>query len=284
MRLLITLLALCLATLSLAAPGIAADPPLRVAMIPDVNPSRIIRDAKPLVAYLERETGREVALTVPTNYAAVVEAMVNDQVDFAYLGAFTYVQAHARAGVVPVVQREIDRRFHSLLITRADSPIRQLADLKGKQFAFGDVNSTSGHLMPSYFLRAAGYDPKAFFGRVIYSGGHDATAFAVANGKVDAGAIDETVYRRLLEKGVIKPGQLRVFYTTPAFVDYVWAARKGLPAPVRERLKQAFLKLDADTPSDKVLLGLLRGEKFVPANDADYDRVREAARAVGLLR
>ena len=281
-RLLITCLALV--ALLLPLPAAAAQDVLRVAMIPDVNPSRLIRDSQPLVKYLERQTGKRVELVVPTNYAAVVEALVNDQVDFAYLGAFTYVQANRRAGVVPVVQRVEDRNFHSLIIVRPNDGIEQLYDLEGTTFAFGDVNSTSGHLMPSYFLRQLGFDPKRYFSRVVYTGGHDATAFAVANGKVDAGAIDETVYKRLLEKGTIKPSQLKVLYTTPAFTDYVWAARKGLDAATREKLAKAYLSLDPADPEDKKLLALLRGTRFVRADDKSYDKVREAARAVGLLR
>jgi phosphonate transport system substrate-binding protein len=226
----------------------------------------------------------KVELTVPTNYAAVVEALVADQVDFAYLGGFTYVQAHQRAGVLPLVQREGDRHFHSLLITRTGSPIHGIADLAGKTFSFGDVNSTSGHLMPDYFLRQAGHDPATFFGAVQYSGGHDATVLAVANGKVDAGAVDETVYKTMLAKGVVTPQQVRVFYTTPDFLDYVWVARKGLAPATREKLARAYLALSPATPEGKQLLELLRGKKFVRADDASYGRLREAAKATGLLR
>lgn len=261
-----------------------AEAPLRIGMIPDVNPGRIVRDSRPLVDYLSRETGRRIELTVPTNYATVVESLVNQTVDFAYLGAFTYVQANRRAGVVPVVQRVEDRNFHSLFVTHPGSGIRTISDLEGKRFAFGDVNSTSGHLMPWYFLRQQGHDPRRFFGQVLYSGGHDATALAIANGKVDAGAIDETVYRKLLEKGIISKRKVSVFWTTPAFYDYVWAARKGLDAGTREKLARAYLKLDGKTPEHRKLLALLRGSKFVRADDQAYDQVREAGEAAGLLR
>ena len=126
---------------------------LRLSMIPTKNPGKIISESKPFVDYLEKETGAKVELNVPTNYAAVVEAISSDRVDIAYLGGFTFVQASARAGVVPLVQRELDQTFHSLFITQLDSGIGSLADLKGHTFAFGDVNSTSGHLMPAYFMR-----------------------------------------------------------------------------------------------------------------------------------
>lgn len=257
---------------------------LRIGMIPDANPSRLVRESEPLVAYLEQQTGAKVNLTVPLNYAAVVEALVAGKLDFAYLGGFTYVQARKRAGVVPLVQRTVDRDFHSLFITRADSGISSLADLKGRTFAFGDVNSTSGRLMPSYFLRANGLPPGSTFKSFIFSGGHDATALAVANGKVDAGALDETWYRKLLEKGVIDGKKVKVFWTTPGFADYVWVAGKNLDPGLQKKLKEAYLRLDAKNPADRKLLDLLRGEKFVEANDESYDRLREAASEEGLLR
>src|SRR5260221_4286508 len=142
----------------------ATQPKLRVTMIPTTDPGKVGRESQPLVAYLEKETGAKIELTVPTNYAAAVEAIASDQVDIAYLGGFTYVQASKRAGVVPLVQRERDQNFHSVFITYKDSPINSLADLKGRKFAFGDVNSTSGHLMPEYFMREAGVDKDVIAG------------------------------------------------------------------------------------------------------------------------
>jgi phosphonate transport system substrate-binding protein len=156
-------------------------------MIPSTDPGKIVRESQPLVKYLQRKTASRVELVVPTNYAAVVEAIANDRVDIAYLGGFTFVQASQRTGVRPIVQRERDQNFHSVFITQPDSGINSLADLKGHSFAFGDVNSTSGHLMPAYYMRWAGIDPGAL-AKTLYTGGHDATALAVANAKVDAGA------------------------------------------------------------------------------------------------
>src|SRR5215468_7603392 len=200
---------------------------LRLSMIPTTDPGKIIRESKPFIDYLAKETGAKVELTVPTNYAAVVEAVASDRVDIAYFGGFTYVQASARAGAIPLVQRERDQAFHSLFVTQPNSAIRSLSDLKGHSFAFGDVNSTSGHLMPAYFMRQQGVD-QAVIDKAIYTGGHDATALAVANKKVDAGAMDEQVYARMIKEEKLSESQVRVFYTTPPFFDYVWAARAGL--------------------------------------------------------
>jgi phosphonate transport system substrate-binding protein len=269
--------------MAIALPG-AAWADLRVGMIPDVNPSRLVRDARPLATFLEKKTGQKVELSVPTNYAAVVEALVNGQLDFAYLGGFTYLQAKRRAGVVPLVQRESDRHFHSLFLTQARSSIHGLKDLRGRTFAFGDVNSTSGHLMPAHFLRQAGIDPDHAFAQTLFTGGHDATALAIANGKVDAGAIDETVFKRLLERGMIRADQVRVFYTTPAFPDYVWVARRGLDKAIQAKLAEAFLGLKPGHSSDRLLLDLLRGKSFVRAEAAAYRGLEQAALDEHLLR
>jgi len=256
---------------------------LRISMIPTTNPGKIIRESTPFIDYLEKETGAKVELTVPTNYAAVVEAMASDRVDIAYLGGFTFIQACARAGVIPVVQREKDQTFHSLFITQPDSAIRSLGDLKGHSFAFGDVNSTSGHLMPAYFMRQRGVD-QAVIDKAIYTGGHDVTALAVANRKVDAGAMDEQVFARMIKEGELSESEVRVFYTSPPFLDYVWAARHGLDRGMTEGFANAMLKLNQGTPEQEPILQFLNASKYVRAVDANYDSLRLAARDTGLLK
>lgn len=277
-------LALLFATLLLA--GCQSKPTtakLRVSMIPSTDPGKIVRESQPLIDYLQRKTGATIEFTVPTSYAAVVEAITSDKVDIAYLGGFTYVQASSRAGVKPLVQRLQDKNFHSRFITQPDSSIQSLADLKGHTFAFGDVNSTSGHLMPSYYMRHEHVDP-AVIDKATFTGGHDATALAVANKKVDAGAMDELVLDKMLKTGKVSTSQIRVFYTTPPFFDYVWAARKGLDPQLAEKFSQALLKLDAANPADKQILDLLNAQKYGVANESDYSKLRQAAKDDGLLK
>jgi phosphonate transport system substrate-binding protein len=274
---------LSLVSVGCTSRGNGPEQTLRLAMIPSTDPGKIVRDSQPLVKYLEKETSSRIELVVPTNYAAVVEAIANDRVDIAYLGGFTFVQASRRASVLPLVQRERDQNFHSVFITQPKSGINTLADLKGHSFAFGDVNSTSGHLMPAYYMRAANVDP-AVIAKALYTGGHDATALAVANGKVDAGAMDELVFANMMKSGKITPVQVRIFYTTPAFFDYVWAARKGLDPKMSSSFADALLKLDASNPEHKVLLDLLNASKYLRADDASYDKLRQAASNEGLLK
>jgi phosphonate transport system substrate-binding protein len=266
-----------------SADSAAGGKVLRLSMIPTTDPGKMARESEPLVAYLEKATGSKVELTVPLNYAAVVEAFGADKVDIAYFGGFTYVQASKRFGARPLVQRERDQAFHSLFITQADSPIASLADLAGKSFAFGDVNSTSGHLMPEYFMRKAGVDPEVI-AKATYTGGHDTTALAVVNHKVDAGALDEAVFGRLTKDGKVDGAKLKVFYTTPAFFDYVWAARKALDPAVADAFSAAMRALDPANPQHKPVLDLLQASRYVVADDASYDKLREAATSAGLLK
>jgi phosphonate transport system substrate-binding protein len=252
-------------------------------MIPTTDPGKMLRESQPLVDYLQRETGAKVELSIPTNYAAVVEATGNDQVDIAHFGGFTYVQAARRFGVRPLVQRDRDRNFHSVFLTHPASGIDNLGDLKGRTFAFGDVNSTSGHLMPEYFMRQSGVDLEVIT-KAVYTGGHDATALAVANKKVDAGAMDELVFDRMTKEGKLAPESVRVFYTTPPYFDYVWAARKNLDPKLADAFASALLKLDAANAEHKRVLDILSATKYVRAHDGDYDKLRQAATDAGLLK
>jgi phosphonate transport system substrate-binding protein len=253
----------------------ADEKPVSVGMIPDAGATQVsIQEKGPLKDYLAKQMGREVNLVIPTNYNATVEALGNGSLDFAYLGALTYVKAQRQYGVIPLVQRTSDQQFHSLFITQAGSTIKTLQDLKGKQFAFGDINSTSGHLIPFLELKQAGINVDADL-KFRYSGSHPATAKAVEAGAVDAGALDETVYNAMIAEGKLDKSKVRVFYTSKPFVDYVWVARKDVSKELQEKFIQAFLSLKEG--KDDQVLQILRGKSFVRANDQEYAQVRRVA-------
>jgi phosphonate transport system substrate-binding protein len=137
--------------------------------------------------------------------------------------------------------------------------------------------------MPEYFMRQANVDPDVI-AKAIYTGGHDATALAVANKKVDAGALDETVYQKMVTDGKLDAAKVKVFFTTPPFLDYIWVARKGLDPKLAEGFASAFLKLDESDPQQKTVLDFLRAKKYVRPNDRDYDKLRQAASDAGLMK
>jgi len=251
-------------------------------MIPDAGATQVSVDQKkPLKDYLQSALGQPVELVIPTNYNATVEALGNGSIDFAYLGGLTYLKARAQYQVTPLVQRQTDRQFHSLFITQTGSSIQKLSDLKGKNFAFGDINSTSGHLMPYLALSDAGIQPYRDL-KFRYSGSHPATAKAVEAGAVDAGALDETVYRQMVSNKDLDGSKVRVFFTTPPFVDYVWVARKDISPAVAEKYAQAFLSLQR--PRDVQVLDILRGNQFIRANDQEYETLRSVAKQLGMLQ
>ena len=257
----------------------------RITAIPDESPTELARKAAPLVKYLEQRLGVKAEYTPVTDYAAAVEALANQQVDLAWFGGFTFVQAQQRSGgkVVPLVQREEDEKFRSVFIATSDA-IKSLADLKGRTFTFGSQSSTSGHLMPRSFLLAAGIDPDRDMKRVAYSGAHDATVAAVASGKVDAGALNISVWDKLVADKKVDPSKVRVFFTTPPYYDYNWTVHADMPAARRERLAKAFLDLDKSTPEGREVLELQRATRFVPTKAENYKGIEAAARNAGLLK
>lgn len=253
----------------------AGDKPVAVGMIPDAGATQVsIQEKAPLKEYLAHQMGGEVNLVIPTNYNATVEALGNGSLDFAYLGGLTYLKAHKQYGVIPLVQRTSDLEFHSLFITGANSGINSLADLKGKTLAFGDINSTSGHLMPYLELKQAGINVDADL-KYRYTGSHPATAKAVESGAVDAGALDETVYRSMIAEGKLDKTKVRVFYTSKPFVDYVWVARKEVSQDQKEKFILAFTRLKEG--KDDAILQILRGKSFVRATDDEYGVLRLVA-------
>lgn len=270
----------------LAALGAQAQTVLRVTAIPDESPTELARKFAPLGQYLESRLGMKVEWTPVTDYAAAVETLVNRKIDLAWFGGFTFVQASVRSGgkVIPLVQREEDEKFRSVFITEAGSGIAKLEDLKGRTLSFGSQSSTSGHLMPRSFLLAAKVDPDADLKRVSFSGAHDATIAAVASGKVDAGALNISVWEKFVAEKKVDPAQVKVFYTTPGYYDYNWSVHADMPVELRNKLQQAFLALDANTPQGKEILGLQRATRFVPTQASNYNGIRAAAENAGLLK
>lgn len=276
-----TLLASFAAQAQTASPGV-----LRVTAIPDESPTELARKFAPLGAYLESKLGMKVEWTPVTDYAAAVETLVNRKVDLAWFGGFTFVQANVRSNgkVIPLVQREEDERFRSVFITSAKSGITRLEDLKGKTLSFGSASSTSGHLMPRSFLLAARINPDVDLKRVSFSGAHDATIAAVASGKVDAGALNISVWEKFVADKKIDTTQTTVFFTTPPYYDYNWTVHADMPADLRNKIAQAFLALDANTPQGKEILGLQRATRFVTTKPENYSGIRAAAENAGLLK
>ncbi|MBL8334236.1 MAG: putative selenate ABC transporter substrate-binding protein [Rubrivivax sp.] len=263
-----------------------AQPVFKVTTIPEEAASEQLRKFGPLVKYLEKALGTKVDFVPVTDYPAAVEALVNKQVDLVWFGGFTFVQAKLRSGdkVIPIAQREEDTQFRSVFITQKGSGITQLTDLKGKQVSFGSASSTSGHLMPRSFLLQAGLEPERDFKRVAFSGAHDATIASVVSGRVDAAALDITVWRKFVAENKVDTSKVDVFYTTPPYFNYNWSVHADMPAAQRERVARALMSLSADNPEGKEILGLARATRFVPTQADNYKGLEAAGRSAGLIK
>jgi phosphonate transport system substrate-binding protein len=273
-------------TLASALPALAAEPAvLRVSAIPDEAPTELQRKFEPLGKYLSAQTGMKVVFTPVTDYAAVVESLATRKLDLAWLGGFTYVQAKIRTHgtAIPIVQREEDAKFTSKFIT-ANPAVHSLADLKGKSFAFGAPSSTSGSLMPRFFLQKDGIQPEKDFKTVAFSGAHDATVAFVAAGKAEAGVLNASVWDKLVETKKVDTSKVRVFATTPPYFDYNWTVRGDLDPALVRKLTDAFLALDPSKPEHKAILDLQRAARFIPTQSSNYDGIEDAAKSAGLLK
>jgi phosphonate transport system substrate-binding protein len=273
-------------SLGLVLSGLAqAQQVFRVTTIPEEVATEQVRKFTPIANYLERKLGMKVEFTPVSDYPAAVEALVNKKVDLVWFGGFTHVQAQIRSGgkIIPIAQREEDTKFQSVFIAKTDSGIKTLTDMKGKQVSFGSQSSTSGHLMPRSNLLNAGINPERDFRRIAYSGAHDATIASVVSGKVDAAALDITVWRKFVSEGKVNTKEVDVFFTTPPFFNYNWSVHADMPAALRERVKQALLDLDPATPEGKEILQLNRATRYVPTSPENYKGIEAAGRSAGLI-
>lgn len=259
---------------------------LRISAIPDENPNELLRIYTPFAEYLAKELRMKVQFTPVVDYAATVEGLAAKKLDLVWYGGFTSVQAVRRTNGTArrLVLREEDAQFKSVFVARPGSGIKSLEDLKGKTFAFGSVSSTSGSLMPRYFLLQARINPERDMKQVAYSGAHDATALWVESGKVDAGALNFLVWDKLVQQKKVDLAKVNVFAVTPPYVDYVWTARGDLDPGVQDKITAAFLKLEYTNPEHRTLLDLHRTKKYIRANDADWKSVEDAAISAGLLK
>lgn len=262
----------------------SGDPdPLRVGLIPNQSPESVEANYEPFGDYLSEQLGREVELTVPTGYDAVVEAMVNDELDLAYLGGLSYAQARNRGEVTPLVTeinpRTGDTTYRSVIIVPAESDVQEVSELEGGDFAFGSASSTSGSLYPAIMLRdVGGFDYRTDLGNFNYTGGHDATAQAVANGGVDAGGLEDRILYDLIEGGAVDGSAVRVIEESEPIEGYPWVVRDALSDELKGQIAQAYLDIE-----DPTLFDLLRADGYERVEPEDYDYVEEQAGELDLL-
>lgn len=264
---------------------------LKVGGIPDQDSSRLARRYGEFADYLSGELNVKVQYVASVDYAAVVTAFGHGELQLAFFGGLTGVQARLRnPGAGVIAQRQQDAQFHSKFIVRASLPVSSLEDLKeraaGLTFTFGSESSTSGHLMPRHFLSQAGVDAdRDFQAMANYSGSHDLTWKLVENGSFDVGVLNEDVWDRAVRDGRVDTGKVRVFHTTPPFFDYNWTVSGNLDRVYGDgftgRLRDALLELNPQEHGQ--ILALFSTERFIESDSDSYRDIEEVARRQGII-
>ncbi len=252
---------------------------LRIALLPDENASTIIQNAQPLKAYLEGVLKKPVEIIVTTDYSSMIEAMRFGRIEVGYFGPFSYVLAKSKAPEIEPFGVGVEKgkpNYQSILIATADGPVKEIADIKGKPFAFGDRASTSSHLAPRALLARQGLIGDADY-KVVHLGQHDAVARAVAAGQVPAGALSESIYRVLVDTKKIDPTKLRQLALSEPIPNYPITLQGFLKPELKDAIKKAFLDL-----KDPAILKLFRVEAIAAATDKDYDVLRDMAKILQL--
>jgi phosphonate transport system substrate-binding protein len=259
----------------------------KIGAIPNQNATDLKDGMDAFAKYLSEKTGMKVEFVPSVDYAALVTAFQRGEINLAWFGGLTSVQAVSVApGSESIAQRPMDSQFHSVFITQPNSGINNLEDLKGKSFTFGSESSTSGHLMPRYYLMEAGIDAnKDFDGKPNFSGSHDTTYKLIESGAFKAGALDEAVWNEAVKDKKVDVSKVKVFYKTPSFYDYNWTINSNVDdvfgKDTKNKVKDAILSI---TPKEKAITDFWQTDKFVETKNSNYEKIKEVAKKLNIIK
>ena len=261
----------------------SAGNPIKMAIVPFVESGKLAKGMDMLSAELNKETGLSFTGNVPTSYAAVVEAMCADRVDVGWVSPLAYILAHDKCGAEMslVSITRVGTKYWAAVVTRADSPIQKIEDLKGKRFAWVDPGSTSGYLIPRTMLEGRGVTQDSL-GQQVFAGGHDKVGLAVLNGQADAGAMGLDSIPRLNSVYPNAEKELRVVEQSPDIPNDGVAFRKGLPADTVKKIREALLRISARDDGKKLFEDAIGTLGVAETTDAAYDPVRQAAKVLNM--
>lgn len=269
--------------------------PLIAGAIPDQDPEKLQRLYSKVTTYLSQELGVPVEYKPVTDYTAAVTAFKVGDLDLVWFGGLTGTQARLQVpGAEAIAQRDIDEKFHSVFIANKSSGLKPISDtsgltqLKSRTFTFGSESSTSGRLMPQYFLKQAGVELKDFKGQVGFSSSHDATVKLVEAGTYDAGVLNEQVWQSRLKSGEVNLNKLDVIWRTPPYYDYHWVinpqVKQRYGQDFSKKVQTALIKLDPKVPEQKEILDLFGAEKFIPTQNSNYAKIEAVGREIGKIK
>ncbi|MBR8835914.1 MAG: putative selenate ABC transporter substrate-binding protein [Stigonema ocellatum SAG 48.90 = DSM 106950] len=269
--------------------------PLVTGAIPDQDPEKLQRQYTKLATYLQKELGIPVQYKPVTDYTAAVTAFKVGDFDLVWFGGLTGVQARLQVpGAEAIAQRDVDEKFHTIFIANKNSGLKSLKDitdlkqLKGRTLTFGSESSTSGRLMPQYFLQQAGLQLTDFKGQVGFSGDHDKTIKLVEAGSYEVGAVNEKVWSQRVDTKQVDLNKVEAIWRTPAYYDYHWVINPQVKQRYGEdfiqKVQNAFFKLDPKIPEQKEILDLLQAGKFIPTKNENYAEIEKVGREIGKIK
>lgn len=277
-----------LVSLAVLLAGCGREEQFLIGVIPAQNEGDSRVGMEKLSQTMTEKLGRKVKAEVYPDYNGVVEAMGAGKIHMAYLGPLTYVQAHEKYGAKAIATIEVNGApfYYSYLIAHVDSPYGSFDDVVKHAaeitFAFGDINSTSGSLVPGMALKRAGVyqNPQQFaFKSVKFTGGHDATALAIQNRSLDVGAIDSAIYANLVKQNKVDGSKIKTIWQSEQLFQYPWAVEKNVSDEDIAKIQEALFSI-----TDKDILNVFNGaDAFIPASNEDYASVRQAALEDGRL-
>lgn len=295
---------LCLALLPAVIPAVPASllpaaeaqQVLRIGAIPDQNPEKLNRLYGLVADELSQQLGVKVSYVPVTDYAAAVSAFRTGSLDLVWFGGLTGVQASLqKPGAQMLAQRDIDAQFYTVFIANARSGLKPIQNqkglvaLKGKRFTFGSESSTSGRLMPQYFLAQAGVKLADFAGGAPgFSGSHDATIALVQSGTYDAGAVNEQVWKSNLRSGKANRSKVVQIWRTPSYPDYLWLGQPNLDQRFGKgfsaKLRQSIISWRPTDPEQKQILSLFGAQQFTTVKPDEYKQIEQVGRQIGKIR
>jgi phosphonate transport system substrate-binding protein len=243
---------------------------LSIGVLPDQNEESLRIQYQPLIDYLQKSTVQKCQLIIPSSYSELLEWFHAGKINMALFGGYTFVKALHRDEAIPIVMRDIDESFTSVVIANKELNIMSLQELKGMTFSFGSKLSTSGHLMPRHFFEKENIIAEDFFSILIYSGSHDKTAELIREGKIDAGVANANIIEELFSNGTLKTTDTNIIWESPPFPDYVWAVSKKINNETQIKILDAFLNLSPENHSHKIILDQLGANHFIPVDKVEF--------------
>ncbi|PLS15003.1 putative selenate ABC transporter substrate-binding protein [Bacillus sp. M6-12] len=262
------------------------DAVFKIGAIPDQNAADLNRSMGELADYLSKETGFKVEYVPSVDYAALVTAFERGEIHLAWFGGLTGVQARS---LVPeaeaIAQRPMDKEFHSVFIANSETGIKKLEDVKGKSFTFGSESSTSGHLMPRYYMEEAGINPdKDLNGAPNYSGSHDKTYKLVESGAFQSGVLNEQVWKSAIAEKLVDTNKVKVINTTPAYFDYNWTINDvtgEFGKDAKDKVKESLLSISGE---QEEIMSLFGSDSFIETNNGNYKAIEEVAKELKIIK